>query len=84
MKAIKRWGHDAYFDYIERWMSEDDPYRSGRGNHQRPRAETTTSDPFVTAMWRAHRKNAPEQEKAGNDMKWVWKGNQGVWIKNGR
>ena len=82
MKAIKPWSHDAFFDYIERWMREDDPYESARGGRRRPRAETTTNDPFVTAMWKAHRKNAPEQEMSNNNMKWVWQGGKGVWEIN--
>ena len=82
MKAIKLWNHDAHFDYIERWMREDDPYASARGNHPRPKSETTTFDPFVTEMWKAHRKNAPEQEMAGNNRKWVWQGDKGAWIPN--
>jgi hypothetical protein len=24
MKAEKAWGHDAFFDYVDRWMFEDD------------------------------------------------------------
>lgn len=30
LKTIKLWGHDAHFDYIERWMRPDDPYASDR------------------------------------------------------
>jgi hypothetical protein len=82
MKAIKLWNHDAHFDYIERWMREDDPYKEARGNRPRPRGETNTFDPFVTAMWKAHRKNAPDQEMSGIYRKWVWEGNKGVWIPN--
>ena len=82
MKAIKAWNHDAHFDYVDRWMREDDPYKEARGSYPRPRAETTTFDPFVTAMWRAHRSAAPEQEMAGNHRMWVWQGNKGVWISN--
>ncbi len=82
MKAIKLWGHDAHFDYIERWMREDDPYQEARGNRKRPGGETKTFDPFVTAMWKAHRKNAPEQEMSDTHRKWVWQGNKGVWIPN--
>ncbi|WP_247236161.1 hypothetical protein [Telluribacter sp. SYSU D00476] len=82
LKAIRLWNHDAHFDYIERWMREDDPYASARGNYPRPKAETTTYDPFVTAMWRAHRSQAPGQEGAGNPRKFVWQGNKGVWVSN--
>jgi hypothetical protein len=82
MKAIKLWNHDAYFDYVERWMREDDPYKEVRGTYKRPGGETKTFDPFVTAMWKAHRKNAPEQEMSGHNLKWVWQGNKGVWVPN--
>jgi hypothetical protein len=84
MKAIKLWGHDAYFDYIERWMRQDDPYKIARGGRPRPKAETTTADPFVTAMWQAHRKKAPQQPISGNNMKWVWDGNKGIWTSNSK
>jgi hypothetical protein len=82
MKAIKRWNHDAHFDYVDRWMRQDDPYQQARGNYPRPARETDTFDPFVTAMWRAHRHNAPAQEMAGNPRKWVWQGKQGGWVSN--
>lgn len=82
MNAVKIWGHDAYFDYVDRWMREDDPYREARGTYKRPGGESQTFDPFVTAMWKAHRKNAPEQEMSGKNMKWVWQGNKGVWVLN--
>mgnify|MGYP000144353483 CR=1 FL=1 len=82
MKAIKLWNHDAHFDYIERWMREDDPYASARGTHPRPKAETTTYDPFVTAMWRAHRPQAPAQEMAGSPCKWFLQGKKWGWVPN--
>ena len=84
MKAIKLWNHDAYFDYVDRWMREDDPCREARGEYKRPGGETKTFDPFVTAMWKNHRKNAPEQEMSGIYRKWVWQGNEGVWVPNSR
>src|SRR5207244_2967060 len=82
LKAVKLWAHDAFFDYIDRWMREDDPYKEARAGRPRPKAETTTNDPFVTAMWKRHRNSAPVQEKSGNNKKWVWKGNKGEWIDN--
>lgn len=83
MKAIKLWNHDAYFDYVDRWMREDDPYAKARGKHKRPEMETTTFDPFVTAMWKAHRKDAPKQDMAGNDRMWVWgEGDSWSWVPN--
>lgn len=82
MNAVSMWGHDAFFDYVDRWMREDDPYREARGKYRRPSAETTTFDPFVTAMWKAYRPAAPQQEYSGKNYKFVWEGNKGVWIKN--
>lgn len=85
MKAIKLWNHDAYFDYVDRWMREDDPYASARGKLGRPKAETTTFDPFVTAMWKAHRQNAPEQDMAGSPRMWVWgEGHSWEWVPNAK
>lgn len=82
LNAIKLWKHDAYFDYVDRWMREDDPYKKARGNHPRPAGETKTFDPFVTSMWKAYRNNAPEQEMFGIHRKWVWQGDKGAWIPN--
>ncbi len=82
LKAIKLWRHDAYFDYIDRWMREDDPYKEARGEHSRPIQETEAFDPFVTAMWRAYRKTAPVQGMSGRDMKFVWEEREGKWIPN--
>lgn len=83
MKAIKLWNHDAYFDYIDRWMREDDPYAKARGKHKRPKQETTTFDPFVTAMWKAHRESAPQQDIGGDPRMWVWgEGRSWNWIPN--
>lgn len=85
MEAIKLWNHDAYFDYVDRWMREDDPYAKARGKRPRPDKETTTFDPFVTAMWRAHRSKAPEQEMAGNPRMWIWnEDGSWSWIPNPR
>ena len=50
MKAIKMWDHDAFFDYVDRWMREDDPHAAARGKYPRPAKETTTYDPFVTKI----------------------------------
>jgi hypothetical protein len=82
LKAIKLWSHDAYFDYTDRWMREDDPYKEARGKHSRPTLETKAFDPFVTAMWRSYRKAATEQEMSGKDMKFVWEGREEIWIPN--
>ncbi len=84
MKAIKLWGHDAYFDYVDRWMQQDDPYKSARGKFPRPKQETKAGDDFVTAMWEANRKDAPAQELSGKNMLWIAKGgaSKGNWVTN--
>jgi hypothetical protein len=83
MQAIKLWNHDAFFDYVDRWMREDDPYAEARGKYPRPKMETTTFDPFVTEMWTMHRKTAPEQDMAGHSRMWVWtEGNSWEWLPN--
>lgn len=85
MKAIKLWAHDAFFDYVDRWMREDDPYAKNRGKHKRPEYETTTfDDPFVSGMWKAYRKSAPSQEMSGKNFKFIWKGSKMAWENNPR
>ncbi|MBI3831633.1 MAG: hypothetical protein HY291_19085 [Planctomycetes bacterium] len=83
MKAIQAWEHDAFFDYCDRWMREDDPYKEKRGAHPRPPDETTTYDPFVDAMWKTYRKTAPEQDWSGKNRKWIT-GKVGKWEPNER
>ncbi len=47
LRSKKIWAHDAYFDYVDRWMSGD---VVGGG---------AASSAFVTDMWKAHRTNLP-------------------------
>ncbi len=81
MKAVRRWNHDAFFDYCDRWMRQDDPYADKRGRHKRPRQEGKTFDPWVDAMWRAYRKGAPDQPGGTRNLKWVWT-DGGKWVQN--
>ena len=80
MKAKKTWDHDAFFDYCDRWMRQDDPYAEKRGEHRRPGQEGKTYDPFVDAMWHAYRSKVPEQESAGNPRKWTYDGSSWRWV----
>ena len=84
MKAIKAWDHDAFFDYVDRWMRTDDPYAAARGTHPRPEQETTTFDPFVTEMWKAYRATAPEQARSGKNLKFVWDNGKPAWVDNSK
>lgn len=81
-KAVTLWGHDAFFDYVDRWMRVDDPYEKARGNYPRSRSEGKAFDSFVTSMWETYRDTAPGQQKSGKNYKFVWEGREGVWTKN--
>jgi len=76
---VKIWGHDAFFDYCDRWMEEDPAFTRNRGIHKRPVWETETYEPFVTAMWKAYRKSAPAQEMAGENVKAAWDHQKDGW-----
>lgn len=89
MKAQRAWGHDALFDYCERWMRQDDPYAAARGAHKRPEEEGATYDPLVSNMYFAYWNKAPEQPRAEKNLKWVWMkddkgGTIGKWVPNPR
>ena len=79
MKAVKIWGHDAFFDYCDRWLGDDPRYTAARGPHKQPEWETRTWDPFVDAMWRAYRKSAPAQEISGQNFKAAWELRKDGW-----
>ena len=82
MEAIEEWDHDAWFDYVDRWMAQEDEYAANRGPHKRPRQEGKTMDPFVDAMWRAYRDKAPDQPMAGDPKMFVWQGRGYKWVAN--
>jgi hypothetical protein len=62
MKAQKQWNHEAFFDYCDRWMYEDDKeflktIQEGTGadysaNWSR---QGQTWEPFVNEMWAKYR-----------------------------
>ena len=79
MKGIKIWRHDAFFDYCDRWIDEDKSYTEARGVHKKPAWETTTWEPFVTAMWRGYREKAPDQEMSGKNLKAQWERKEDGW-----
>jgi hypothetical protein len=79
MKAVKIWGHDAWFDYCDRWLVDDPRFTAARGLNQQPAWEKETWDPFVDAMWRAYRNNAPAQESSGQNLKAAWERRKDGW-----
>ena len=60
MKAEKEWNHDAFFDYCDRWMFEDETEalkllkEIGMGQPDWAQ-EGHTEEQFVMDMWKAHR-----------------------------
>ena len=65
MKAERVWGHDAFFDYVDRWMTENDaPHRreiqktwrdASLGDSNKWSHQGNTWEPFVRSMWLAYR-----------------------------
>ena len=66
MKAEKIWGHDAFFDYVDRWMTEDDTQaiqeiKRARGWDYSAKwaRQGQAWDPFVNNMWKKYWGNIP-------------------------
>ncbi len=71
MRAEQAYAHDAFFDYVDRWMTEDDePLReeimrsidteSTTQDFREPQFHAGQSiDDFIDAMWDAYRDNLP-------------------------
>ena len=78
MGARKAWGHDAFFDYCDRWMTEDDApalkaQKALGHDSDRPWSrQGATWDPFVNQMWAAYRSQVPKQDGAAKNLMWVY------------
>ena len=74
MHAEKYWDHDAFFSYVDRWMTQDDtesikiikeqtkfaPYpATGLDVSAQWERQRQTWDPFVEDMWKKYRDNLP-------------------------
>jgi len=62
MHAEKSWNHDAFFDYVDRWMHEDDnafvktiKKTTGRDHDKEWARQGQAWDAFVNEMWAKHR-----------------------------
>ncbi|MBN2137336.1 MAG: hypothetical protein JW720_05995 [Sedimentisphaerales bacterium] len=62
MHAEKSWNHDAFFDYVDRWMYEDDAAfvkkikeATGRDHDKDWARQGQAWDAFVNEMWAKHR-----------------------------
>lgn len=82
MGATRDWNHDAYFDYVDRWMNPDDPHAKARGKHPRPPKEGKAIDGFVDAMWHRHRAGLEPLDRDRIQRKWVQENGKGHWIEN--
>ncbi len=91
LKAKAIWGHDAFFDYTDRWMSPDDLWYDPDKGKVAPKktwvkGTICCQDLFVEEMWFAYRKGVPEQPGAAQNYKWVWVGDYkkgvGQWVHN--
>jgi hypothetical protein len=80
MKAKAVWNHDAFFDFLDRWMSPEEAYDPPKWS---PKGCTRSMDLFLEDMWRMHRPSVPAQPGGQDNLKWVWtESQQGKWIPN--
>jgi hypothetical protein len=75
LHAEKAWDHDAFFDYVDRWMTENDAEHVARIKEARGQdysaswsRQRQTWDPFVNAMWAKYRGNLPAE--GGDKVTW--------------
>jgi hypothetical protein len=76
LRAEKLWDHDAFFAYVDRWMTEDDTkhieeIKKARGwdysaSWSRQRE---CWDPFVEDMWSKYRNSLPPSPDGHKDLK---------------
>jgi hypothetical protein len=66
MQAEKPWNHDAFLDYVDRWMYEDDAAfvrtikeATGRDHDKEWARQGQAWDAFVNEMWAKHRPALP-------------------------
>jgi hypothetical protein len=70
LHAERIWNHDAFFDYVDRWMTENDTehvreiMRTRGWDFSRPwLVQRQAWDPFVTQMYFKYRHNIPKMEQ---------------------
>ena len=66
LRAEKAWNHDAFFDYVDRWMYENDATfvqtiktATGRDHNADWARQGQAWDAFVNEMWARHRPTLP-------------------------
>jgi hypothetical protein len=73
LHAERAWNHDAFFDYVDRWMTEDDSEAGkaimkywpevGLNDKADWNRQGYTWEPFVKTMWTLYRKRLDESGK---------------------
>lgn len=73
MSGRAAWNHDSYFQVVDDWMADPDPYAANRGEHDRPDdwQETHAWHPWATAMWNTYRSTVPVQANGADNFKWI-------------
>jgi len=76
LHAEKVWDHDAFFAYVDRWMTEDDSEAVAKIKEAKGwdysadwARQGTTWDPFTKAMWKRYRNNLPPAPDGHTDPK---------------
>ncbi|WP_309382846.1 hypothetical protein [Cerasicoccus frondis] len=80
MGAKEQWNHDAFFDYVDYWMSADNAYAMPQWMPGK-----RTADPFVEDMWAQYRQQIPNQANGKDNWKFVWVDMNkriGEWVAN--
>ena len=86
MKAKAIWNHDAFFDYVDRYMRQDAslvyPTKGEVFNVDNPWVHVPDKDmgqpighafdSFIEAMWKTYRNKVPDQPNGKDNKKWVW------------
>jgi hypothetical protein len=75
MKATKLWNHDAFFDYVDRWMTENDSAavieikRAKGWDYSADWARQRQCwDPFVQNMWKTYRSLQDNEVRNGGKI----------------
>jgi hypothetical protein len=70
MHAETVWNHDAFFDYVDRWMEQDDTEdirlikkATGHDYSASWARQRQAWDPFVNQMWAKYRHDLPKAAK---------------------
>ena len=72
MNATQAWDHDAFFDYVDRWMRPEEVCTAKIADGGAQSVLRRTPDLFVEQMWIAYRQTAKQSPPAKDQLKWEW------------